>query len=1824
MLPKWLRRISTRPFARKSSTARPRFRPSLDVLEDRVVPALFVVNTLADIVDSNTAVTSLREAILGANAAVGADQIEFASGLTGQITLTTGQLTVSDDLSITGPAAGVTISGNNASRIFNVNDGSAALIDVEIVGLTLTGGNGGVDGAGGGAILNRENLTLINCTLSNSNTGIEALFVGGGMYNFGTATLTNCILTNNSSELEGGGLYNVGTATLTDCTLSNNSANFDGGGIYNFGTATLTDCNLSNNTAGSGGGLFNDGTATLTDCTVSGNTADDDDGGGLMNFGTVTLSDCTLSGNSANDFGGGLSNAGGLSNGGTVTLTNCILSSNSASSGGGGLSNGGTATLTDCTLSGNSVSVFANGGGLYNVGTAILTDCTLSDNDATNGGGFFNGGSATLSDCVLSSNSANSGSGGGFSNEGTATLTDCTLSSNSAGFGGGLSNVGTIAVTDCTLSGNTGGAGGGGLANGVGGTATITNSTLLGNSANSFGGGGVLNIGTIALTNCTVSGNTANQGGGLSNAVNLFTGDVGTATVTNCTLSGNTAPDGGGVLNIFGSTTLNNTIVANSVAAQEIVNNGGTLAGSHNLVEDGSGGLAGTIVADPLLGPLADYGGPTLTHALLSGSVAADAGSNALVPAGVTTDQRGANRFVGTVDLGAFEADAAPDGTLVVNTLTDTVDSDPSVTSLREAILAANANSGPDTITFSVAGTINVLSQLPALSDATGGTTIDGASAPDFTGAPVVLLQGPGTASGLAGLTLTSAGNTVRGLAVGGFGTGILVSGAGASGNVIAGNYVGNNGSTAVANITGISINGASSNRVGTNGDGVNDAAERNVISGNVAGLGINQATSAFNTVAGNYVGLTADGESALPNTLGGIVIGVGAHNNVIGGSLVALRNVVSGNGGPGIQIDGATTSGNFVLRNYIGTDKDGDQAVGNLTGVFINNAPENFIGLGGFVGNQGNVISGNTLDGIQLDNVGAQSNAIFANFIGLNAAGTAALGNGQNGIRLFSASNNSIGGNTISGNGGSGVVLIGAATTQNRIESNSIFANTRLGIDLGSPADPADGVTPNDSLDADSGANDLQNAPVIHKAAAQPSAGTEIAYSLHSTPNTAFTVQFFVSPSADPSGFGEGSEFLVQRTVTTNASGKASETFTAAAIPLGQVVTATATAATGSTSEFSNARLVAPQKVWTGAVSPKWSGAANWGGTAPNAGDHLVFGPGAPLDTINDFAPGTAFASLSFTGGNYTVGGNRINLGDGGITVLDGAVTLGVDFIITPICPPVVTAAASQLTLAGVLSGPGGLHKDGAGTVIVTGANTYDGETHVAEGVLRIENALALGSAAVGTEVMADAGLELSGGIAVDGESLTLNPSSIIAVLQGLRSVEGDNSWSGPINLNVPPDPDGIIEPICPPIVVAPDSRLTLAGPISGAGGLHIEGGGAVVLSGANSYTGETHVMEETTVLVNGTQPASQVTVDGGILGGSGIVGRTTVVRGSLRPGTSPGILTVAGDVTLAAGSTFGVELNGDTAGAGYDQLNVIGGVDLGNATLDVSLGFAPALGDSFLVVNNDGTDAIQGTFQGLDEDALFTVDGQQFRISYEGGDGNDVELTRTGIGLAHGNLVVHGTDADDTIRIVQAGDTGALEVLLNDVSQGTFTPDAGGQIIVRGHRGDDDIEVAGGIDLSAWLYGGRGDDLLKGGAGNDVLLGGAGDDDLSGGQGRDLLIGGRGADRLVGNADDDLLIAGLTAYDHNRAALSAIMAEWGRADRSYQQRIEHLQNGGGLNGSVVLKVNGPGATVFDDGAVDRLTGSAGRDWFFANLDCGVLDVITDDRDDEQVWDLD
>src|SRR5262249_15634370 len=152
-------------------------------------------------------------------------------------------------------------------------------------------------------------------------------------------------------------------------------------------------------------------------------------------------------------------------------------------------------------------------------------------------------------------------------------------------------------------------------------------------------------------------------------------------------------------------------------------------------------------------------------------------------------------------------------------------------------------------------------------------------------------------------------------------------------------------------------------------------------------------------------------------------------------------------------------------------------------------------------------------------------------------------------------------------------------------------------------------------------------------------------------------------------------------------------------------------------------------------------------------------------------------------------------------------------------------------------------------------------------------------------------------------------------------------------------------------------------------------------------------------TTLQGGTLTATAgVNIQAGTLIGNGTVNGNVVNQGILSPGNSPGTIQVNGNFTQAAAGTFAVELNG-TAATQYDQLDVHGTVSL-NGPLSLAVGFLPAVGDSFKIINNDLTGPVGGAFTGLPQTGIITVPGcddypMRFQINYFGGDGNDVVLT-------------------------------------------------------------------------------------------------------------------------------------------------------------------------------------------------------------------------------------
>jgi Ca2+-binding RTX toxin-like protein len=442
---------------------------------------------------------------------------------------------------------------------------------------------------------------------------------------------------------------------------------------------------------------------------------------GIRNAGTLELVDSVVTGNVAsgvvNSLGGGIGNAGG-----TLTLTRVTISNNSAAVHGGGLySSGGSITATESTFNNNSATF--NGGGIsVFTGSFQIADSTLSRNTAgVDGGGLsIDGADAIATRITVSENTAVE-DGGGINIIGNGELrlinSTITTNSNNTGFGGGIRNFqSTLGITNTTITGNHSGRSGGGIDNDAA-LLEITNSLLTANTAVDNGGGLNNYFGTTGISNTTLSANTADMNGGA-----VHNGDESTITVVSSTLTANSASSGvGGGINNLNTTRLANTIVAGNLGASPDLAGtfnslGNNLIGDIGFAAGLNGGVNGDLVGgggtpiDAMLSPLQDNGGPTLSHALLSDSLAIDAGNG---NGAADADQTGLSRILDgnrdgtdTVDIGAVEF---RDGirTFTVSIVTDSTDTNfgdglaqdsAGETSLRAAVQEANALSGESRI----------------------------------------------------------------------------------------------------------------------------------------------------------------------------------------------------------------------------------------------------------------------------------------------------------------------------------------------------------------------------------------------------------------------------------------------------------------------------------------------------------------------------------------------------------------------------------------------------------------------------------------------------------------------------------------------------------------------------------------------------------------------------------------------------------------------------------------------------------------------------------------------------------------------------------------------------------------------------------------------------------------------------------------------------------------------------------------------------------------------------------------------------------------------
>jgi autotransporter-associated beta strand protein len=357
------------------------------------------------------------------------------------------------------------------------------------------------------------------------------------------------------------------------------------------------------------------------------------------------------------------------------------------------------------------------------------------------------------------------------------------------------------------------------------------------------------------------------------------------------------------------------------------------------------------------------------------------------------------------------------------------------------------------------------------------------------------------------------------------------------------------------------------------------------------------------------------------------------------------------------------------------------------------------------------------------------------------------------------------------------------------------------------------------------------------------------------------------------------------------------------------------------------------------------------------------------------------------------------------------------------------------SLSIVGVIEGPGSLIKVGTGVLQISGPNnnTYTGETFVNGGTLLLNKPIAVTAIPTALEI---GGLDEKS----VGTARNLNGYQIVGNIHvhsgGLYDVDGqEENTDGLVmygNATVQTGSGSLYLKPGAPLLVYPGSNTTatLDGNLALYAGNHVltvaagsilpavhdliinavisetspsasiqkEGAGGLQLTATNTYTGTTTV-NAGLLQIHGSQSGSEVIVNNAILQGDGTVGDLSFngTTGLIVPGAGPGILTCGNFNAAALGrGTLQMELNGTTAGTGYDRINARGTVTLTGTRLSLALGFNSSANDQFILLQNDGTDPVVGSFIGLPEGTNFYAGGERFTISYAGGSGNDVVVTR------------------------------------------------------------------------------------------------------------------------------------------------------------------------------------------------------------------------------------
>jgi hypothetical protein len=983
-----------------------------------------------------------------------------------------------------------------------------------------------------------------------------------------------------------------------------------------------------------------------------------------------------------------------------------------------------------------------------------------------------------------------------------------------------------------------------------------------------------------------------------------------------------------------------------------------------------------------------------------------------------------------------------------------------------------------------------------------------------------------------------------------------------------------------------IELDGSEAGSVASGLDIFGSAASQSVVRGLVINRFFAQAGVAITAaegvqIEGNFIGIDAAGTSALSNSWGIYIAGgissILVGSDGVGSDNASERNVISGNSIAGIHLEGALYVDNstrlHIAGNTIGLDALATYALPNQRGMVLHNEGNLVIGFAG-EGNplaQRNILSGNSFEGIVAP--GNTRITIAGNYIGTDYAGQTAVGNGLGVSLNFGAHHNVIGangdgigdeseGNLISGNG-EGVLIQGGAN-DNSVAGNIFGMNAEGSVPLGFGGNASiylQGAGANNRIGTNSdGVSDALERNLVAGAG-----------------NSNIRID------------GGGGNVIAGNWIAISADGE-------------------------------------------NAVEP-WRPAFY---ILDSASNRIGTDGDGVRDEVERNVIGANVGLLGTGSRNNVVAGNYIGINAAGNAALIGGGTTGIMIVAGATNNRIGTNgdgtadAAERNVISGLFAG---IVIDSASNEVygnyigtdASGSNPIPNEVGVLLDGNAIGNVIG-GEGSLGNRIAynIESGVEVRDFAAIGNVGNSISGNSIYS--NGLLGI--DLEYDGTVEDNDALDadvgPNGLQNY---PVLVSAGlsgSSLVVAGAINSTPNttIRIEFFSSQALDASEFGEGEVY-LGFVNVTTDGNGDASFNAAVAAAAVGQFITSTATSSSGDTSE-FSTGVEVVSGN----AAPTVGVAA--PTTGVRGQSLTFVFGAE--DSAADEAAGFVYTInwGDgspiqtvSATANNGDGVSLQHVFIENGNYAVTVTAADQQGAVSAVASTSvNVVAAALLPDDCCPGGmmLVVGGTTGNDDIKVDLVGGAHDWRVKFNGVTIGIFSP--ADRLVVHGYAGNDVIEVAGGFQASAWLYGGEGDDHLKGGAGDDSILGGGGADLIIGGQGRDLLIGGLGADRVVGNADDDILISGVTDYDANTAALCAIMDEW-TSSECYVVRLIHLTfETGGLNGEYFLRSEGSYATVHDDNAADLLTGSAGQDWFFANLSThGNDDATKKDKIADLTW---